>query len=279
MVIFLTGGTGFIGSHFLDKALNAGHSIRALRREGSVPKIPMVLEPNWVQAPLDDVPLDMLRGCDTLVHLAAHGVTDPTQATWRDLFYWNVSASLELWLRAVEAGVKRIIVCGSCFEYGASGERFDFIPVSAVLEPTGPYHSSKAAATVAALGVCVDKQVEVLVVRPFQVYGEGEAPNRFWPSLRKAALSGDDFPMTSGLQVRDFINVEVVAAHFMAAVTRNDLHPGLPIIENLGTGRPRSLAQFAEDEWKNFGGLGKVILGAVPMRPNEVMRFVPEMLR
>ena len=41
--------------------------------------------------------------------------------------------------------------------------------------------------------------------RIFQVFGEGEHETRFWPSLHRAAQAGDDFEMTLGEQVRDFI--------------------------------------------------------------------------
>ena len=66
------------------------------------------------------------------------------------------------------------------------------------LEPTGAYHSAKAAATMAALGLAVDRKLALTVLRPFHVYGEGEAEGRLWPALRKAALTGVDLPMTKG---------------------------------------------------------------------------------
>mgnify|MGYP007004043600 CR=1 FL=1 len=37
---------------------------------------------------------------------------------------------------------------------------------------------------------------QVKLLRIFQVYGEGEQATRLWPSLRKAALAGDDFSGT-----------------------------------------------------------------------------------
>ena len=57
-----------------------------------------------------------------------------------------------------------------------------FIPTDAPLEPTGPYHASKAAATMAALGLAVDRKLSLSVLRPFHVFGEGEEETRFWPA-------------------------------------------------------------------------------------------------
>jgi nucleoside-diphosphate-sugar epimerase len=210
-----------------------------------------------------------------LVHFAAHGV-NPEEANWSSCFDVNVHQSLQCWLNAVSAGVRRIIVCGSCFEYGNSGTKYQFIPADAILQPTGPYHASKAAASTAAFALGINKNIELAILRPFHVYGEGEQSYRFWPSLQKAALAGEDFPMTSGDQVRDFIEVTQVAKAFLEAATSADLKPGEPVIRNVGTGIPQSLRAFAEAQWKAAGATGKLLPGALPTRANEVMRYVPE---
>jgi len=275
MKIFVTGGTGFIGSHFLKQALADGHEVTALRLPGDRPKIPLATQPEWVDGSLADNWRDKLAGCGALVHFAAVGVS-PQNASWDQLFAVNVQQSLDLWLHAADAGVKRFVICGSCFEYGKSGERYEFIPADAPLEPTNAYAASKAAATMAALALAVEKKTELLVLRPFHVFGEGQHESNFWPSLQKAARSGEDFPMTAGGQVRDFVPVEEVADAFLAALARTDLRAGEPGIENVGTGKPQTLRAFAEFWWKHWAAKGKLKFGAVPYRPNEVMRYVPE---
>jgi nucleoside-diphosphate-sugar epimerase len=275
MNIFVTGGTGFIGKHFLRLAIEHGNRITALHRNQIPSAIQHLPEITWVKAQLDAVPESALSGCDTLVHFAAHGVTEPTKATWDDCFKWNVTAALKLWQVAAHAGVRRFVLCGSCFEYGRSAERYDYIPPTAPLEPTGPYHASKAAATVAALGFAADFGKEVIVLRPFHVFGEGEAANRFWPSLRQAARSGADFEMTSGEQIRDFVSVNTVVEKFWHGCTRS-IDAGFPIVENIGGDKPRSIREFAELVWSQEKAKGKLILGALPYRNNEVMRYVGE---
>jgi len=275
MKIFVTGGTGFIGNHFVNQALAAGHEVIALRRPGSQPAIPLTSEPIWVEGAMTDDWRNRLADCGALVHLAAAGV-NTQQADWRELFAVNLDQSLALWLQAVAAGVKRLVICGSCFEYGRSGERYEQIPPDAPLAPTGPYHASKAAATLAATALGIERQIELVVLRPFHVFGTGEAEGRFWPSLRKAALAGCDFPMTEGEQVRDFIPVEQVAESFLTALTRSDLRPGEPQIANVGTGQPQTLRAFAEYWWRAWNATGQLLPGRVPYRPNEVMRYVPD---
>ena len=274
MKLFVTGATGFIGSHFVKLALEGGNEILAIRRPNSRTRIPLDRDPSWLVGDLETDCTEALKVCDTFVHLASHGVVNGTN-DWQECFRWNVTASLDLWIRAVEAGIRKFIICGSCFEYGKAGERYDRIPTTASLEPTGAYHSSKAAATMAALGLATDKRLQLLVLRPFHVYGEGEDTRRFWPSLKRAALAGDDFKITTGEYLRDFVAVQDVAAAFVNALQRSDFESGYPKIENVGTGTPRSLKAFAQSEWARLGATGALKIGAFPTPRNEVMSYIP----
>jgi nucleoside-diphosphate-sugar epimerase len=127
----------------------------------------------------------------------------------------------------------------------------------------------------AAMALCAENKLELAILRPFHVYGEGEQPHRFWPSLRVAATSGKDFEMTLGEQIRDFIDVADAAHEFLKFVTKK-LTPGDAYIKNIGTGHPMTLRNFAEHWWTVFGGKGKIIYGAVPYREGEIMHYVPD---
>lgn len=276
MKLFVTGGTGFIGSHFLNAAHSAGHEIVALRRSAlSQPRVPLLKNPEWLTREMNKVTPDDIAGCDIFVHLAAAGVS-PQKADWPELLRANVTDSVACWLSAISAGTRRFIICGSCFEYGKSAERYEFIPPDAPLEPTSGYGASKAAATVAATALAFENQLKLLILRPFQTFGEGQHESNFWSALKKASQSGLDFPMTSGEQIRDFTPVEEVAAAFVSAVSKPDLDPGRPKIENLGTGKPQTLFNFAQTWWSAWKSSGNLLPGSIPNRPNEVMRYVPQ---
>jgi nucleoside-diphosphate-sugar epimerase len=258
----------------LSALLEAGYHVRALVRDSS--RVSFVPHPalTLISGEMSDVGSNEIDGCDAFIHLAAHGVVNGMN-DWEACFRVNVTESLALWIRAAEAGVRRFVICGSCFEYGRSAERYDFIPVDAPLEPIGAYHASKAAATMAALAMAVDRHLELAVLRPFHVFGEGETPDRFWPSLCQAARNGADLPMSLGRQVRDFVPVENVAAAFVETATVRSLIRGRPLIRNIGTGNPQTLLEFAQYWWKRLGAMGKLQPGLVPYRANEVMRYVP----
>jgi nucleoside-diphosphate-sugar epimerase len=275
MKIFVTGGTGFIGSHFLEAALLAGHDVIALRRPGANARIALTAEPSWIQGELDEVPDELLSGIDAFVHLAAQGVS-PQKTDWQTAFDINVKRSVALLAQAVRAEIPRIVICGSCFEFGRAAERYDRIPADAPLEPLGPYAASKAAFSMAAESIARQSRSKFSLLRPFNIYGEGQHPNNFWPSLCEAAARGRDFEMTPGNQVRDFIQVGEVAKQFIDEIER-DL--GLCTLfekRNLGSGKSCTLAQFATDWWEQLGARGQLRIGALAYREDEIMRFVPE---
>jgi nucleoside-diphosphate-sugar epimerase len=277
MRIFVTGGTGFIGSHFLRAALAAGHEVRAVRRPGSKPRIQLEREPDWLDCGLENVTTDSIAGCEVLVHLASPGVS-PKQASLEELFHWNVTVLLKLLSCARCAGVRRIVIAGTGLEYGRSAENYDYIPPSAPLLPITAYAASKAAGCIAATSYASEHSLQLAYLRIFTAYGEGQYEKSFWPSLHHAALSGSDFRMTAGEQILDFVPVEKVVARLVSALTHPHIEAGSPYIANVGLGRAVLLKDFAAAHWAEWGATGKLLLGALPYRKNEMMRLVPEVM-
>ena len=275
MKLFVTGATGFIGLHFIYAAHKAGHEVVGLRRVGSQPRIDLKKQPIWVEGLLDSDFSKTLRDCDAFVHFASH-TPNPPYDTLENCLYWNLITTLQLCNQALKAGIKKFLIAGSCFEYGKSGERYDYIPTTAPLEPTMTYPTSKAAASIALYGWAVEKQVQLQILRIFQVFGEGELETRLWPSLKKAALNAEDFPMTKGEQIRDFIHVEEVVIKFVEELKFISVNKGEPRILNIGTGKPQSILEFSKYWWHKWNAKGRLQIGAVPYRENEVMRYVPK---
>ncbi|MFN3998113.1 NAD-dependent epimerase/dehydratase family protein [Algoriphagus sp.] len=277
MKIFVTGATGFIGSYFLNMlSQDSEVELVALRRSlHSQTRISLTKQPHWITKQLDQVDKEDLKGVDVIVHLAAHSMNPPYD-TLTNCLYWNLSAPLKLFNEALKANVNKFIVAGSCFEYGMSGEEYEFIPVEAMLKPTLTYAASKAASSIAFYQFALQNQVKLSYNRIFQVFGEGETQSRLWPSLKIAAMSGKNFPMTKGNQIRDFIPVEDVAKYFVKECLYKDLKDGQPIFSNVGSGNPQSILEFSRYWWDKWHAQGKLLIGVIPYREGEVMRYVPK---
>lgn len=274
MKLFVTGGTGFLGTHFLRQALKAGHEVVAQRRLGSRSRLPLgEQQPLWLDRALDQNFGTELAGCDAVVHLASH-TPNPPYAALDECLYWNVFATVQLLQQAAAQGVKKVLIAGTYFEFGTAADGLDFIHPATEMRPSATYPISKAAATTACLGLARHLNLQLQVLRIFQVFGEGEAASRFWPSMQRAALEGHDFPMSSGIQIRDFIHASDVASHFLRALEFEGVENGRPVLRNVGTGRPQSLLEFAHYWWDRWGAAGKLLPGHLGLRSGELARMV-----
>lgn len=274
MKIFLTGGTGFIGSHFINHAHQNGHTIVALKRPGSTTRIPMLSQPTWIEGALDGSFDNCFNDIDVFLHLAAHSANYPYD-NLENCLYWNLTAPLKLIKQAVKQGVKKFIIGGTCFEYGLSASKFAELEVDSPLEPNNNYSISKAASSIVFLGMARELEIQLKLLRIFQVYGEGEQESRLWPSVKRAARAGSDFHMTKGEQIRDFISVERVAELLSDTVTEfaNCVHGSE--VKHVATGVPQKTIDFVNYWWAAFGATGKIITGTFPYRDGEMMRIVP----
>lgn len=273
MRIFLTGGTGFIGSYLLKELLQAGHDVIAIRRPGSLPVIPLPQQPTWLECSLFEHNVKNLEGIEVVVHLASAGVS-PQQASWEELYQINVAAGIELIQLAHQAGVRRFIAAGTSFEYGSESDAWDRISPHAPLRPTTPYGASKAAGFLMLHAFAIAQQIELFYGRIFTAYGEGQFIDNLWPSLRRSALAGCDFPMTDGEQIRDFIPVEDVAISLRIGVERSDIDPAQPLVVNIGSGQGLRVVDFAKQQWQRFGATGQLKPGAIASRVGQISRCV-----
>lgn len=124
MTIAVTGGTGFVGTRFIDIAVAAGHDIRALTRRPQRPQ----RQVEWIEGSLADS--DALRrlvsGCDSVVHIA--GVLNARDPA--DFERGNVEGTLAMLAASTAAGITRFVHVSSLAarepklsKYGASKAR------------------------------------------------------------------------------------------------------------------------------------------------------------
>mgnify|MGYP001204144690 CR=1 FL=1 len=274
MHIFLTGGTGFIGSNLIKLALDQKHEITAIKRNAeSKPRIVLTKQPKWITKKFSALNKNDFDESEILIHLAAHSANFPYD-TLENCLKVNVFDTLKIFNLAYEAGIRKFVMTGSCFEYGKKGEDYEYIPPDCSLFPTQSYPTSKAAASIVLTQWALEKEVSLKILRLFQVYGDGELKTRLWPTLKEKAINGLDFKMTKGAQIRDFIKVQDVGNIIIKEA--EDVKNNKILIKNIGSGKPRKLSDFVLEAWKKFDAKGKIEFGYFPYRQNEVMRFVPD---
>ncbi len=274
--LFITGSTGFIGSHILKHALRKKIEFTALRRSNlSRPVIKLNDEPKWINSDLLNLKVENLDGFDVLLHFAS--AISPKEFDWNELVRTNILGTSHVIECAAKAGIKRIVLAGTCHEYGEVDSQKQPIRADSALNPINSYGATKAASFLLASAQCKKYNLEMFYGRIFSVFGEGQYKFNFWPSLKEAAINGKDFKMTTGQQVRDFIHVDDVIKIFFNACSRQDLEKGNVYVQNIGSGASIKLVDFASSEWKRFNAKGKLLIGSLPYRKNEPLQMIPDL--
>tara|TARA_Y100000766_G_C18913584_1_gene609685 strand:- start:3722 stop:4573 length:852 start_codon:yes stop_codon:yes gene_type:complete len=277
MKIFLTGGTGFIGSHLLnDLTIDGFHVIAHRRGKQSKTKIKIKQKINWIECSLDDIDVNFFKDIDIIIHLASHSVQYPFDGLMPCIKN-NVHIPLKLFQNALNGGVKKFVIAGSCVEYGLSGENYEYIPVDAPLNPANTYATSKAMSYYAFKELFSETNALVHYHRIFHVFGEGQQSDRLWPFLKNCAVKNKDVDLTLGEQVFDFINVGEVSSKFIksAKICSKSNSNGF-FVYNMGSGNPITIKEFAEFWWKKWNAKGNLNFGKKKYRDKEIMRYVPQ---
>ena len=267
MKIFLTGASGFIGRHILSSLLQNGYSVVALSTNYQPLSLPSL---TFLPKRLVDLLPHDLEDIDLLIHAAAHSVSYPFD-TLTNCLNVNLFDSLHL-LRCAEAvGLRNVISLGSCYEYGSHSAP---LSCSTTLLPSDSYSLSKALFYQALSQWTELNQSTTHYLRLFHVYGPGEHSSRFWPSLRKSSLSGDDFYMTSGDQIREFTYVKSVSTLICDLVIPTFVSEPQFKTTNVASTRPLTLRDFALSWWTHWKSKGVLHFDSLPQRPNEIMSCI-----
>ncbi len=276
MSVLVTGGTGFLGRYFIEEALKNGYNLVCTKTKFSKKENIIIKKGvNWIEKDLLDIRECDLKNIDTIVNLASAGVS-PKRVSTEELIDINVKAALNLLDVGKKCKVRRFVFVGTCHEYGESANDYNFIPPDAPLKPLNIYGASKAASFFLLQQFCIENELEMVYGRIFSAYGKGQDKRNFWPSLYHAAISGDDFPMSSGKQIRDFIPANLVATHLVNCLKRDDVYKGKPLVINIGTGKEISLKEFALTEWQKLNAKGNILLDRIKDRGDEPLRYIPD---
>lgn len=264
VMILVTGGAGFIGSHTLIELIQAGYCVlvldnfcnsspRSLERVEQITGQPVP----FVKGDIRDA--ELLKqvfaeyDIDAVVHFA--GLKAVGESVEQPLKYYsnNVHGS-EILLNAMrEAGVFQFVFSSSATVYGEPAE----IPISEncpLARPTNPYGRSKLMVEDIARDLVVsDSRWRVALLRYFNPVGAHDSgligedpngiPNNLMPFISQVAIGkreklsvfGGDYDTHDGTGVRDYIHVVDLALGHVAALRFLAANEGVHTW-NLGTG-------------------------------------------
>jgi UDP-glucose 4-epimerase len=219
--VLVTGGSGFIGSHVVDKLAAAGFEPRIYDLRLSPHH-----EPGEVDTAIGDLLdgetlLDAMEGCDAVVHLAAYadvGVVAEQPVSAEEC---NARGTLAV-LEAARATGTRVLYGSTIWVYGNSGD--DTIDEeSPIGMPDHLYTASKLAGEMYCTSYAELYDVPCTILRFGIPYGPRARPSAVIPIFVSKALDGEPLTIAGdGLQTRRFVYVEDLADGVVAALNRGE---------------------------------------------------------
>jgi len=275
--VLVTGGAGFIGSHVVD-ALATANEVTVVDNlsSGNRANIEHHLRRDtirFVQADICDP--ERMRGLvgdsQVVFHLAAQGlrVSLFNPQVVHDV---NATATLNLCMAALEAGVERFVYVSSSEVYGTATT----VPMSEdhPLKPTTPYGASKLAGEAYARSYYLTFGLPVVIVRPFNTYGPREHFEGVYGEVipRFVLRVMNDLPpivFGDGKQTRDFTEVSDIVRGILLS---SECEALIGETVNIAAGREVSINEVAQIVLSSLGWDGKLAPLHMDGRPGDVRR-------
>jgi dTDP-glucose 4,6-dehydratase len=221
MKILVTGGAGFVGSHYVRCLLSGSYPgfgnarvtvLDKLTRAGNLVNLKPVSSSrrfSFVLGDIRDASLvrSLVAGHDVVVNFAAHMDADGPVADTAESISTNVAGVQVLLQACLEAGVRRVVQISTAEVYGGIGT--GSWPVGAPLEPDSPFAASKAGGDLIAQVYAKSYGLNVSITRCCNTYGPYQSPEMIIPLLVTNLLEGRQVPLYGdGSGVRRWIHVD-----------------------------------------------------------------------
>jgi nucleoside-diphosphate-sugar epimerase len=235
--VLLTGGTGFVGANLAHALVKTGARLHMIVRSDShfwrIEDFSshVTLHALDLSAPegLEGIVADV--GPEIVFHLASNSNHHPSRIRERlEALDTNVRGTAAVLEALSDDSCSRIVYAGSSMEYGRMDGPMKETDPS---EPVGFRGLLKLMSTNICDYYARAEMRPVVDLRLFSVYGFWEDPARFIPKAIRAALTGEELPLTPPGYMHDFVFVQdVVEALLMAAVADGVVGETI----NIGTG-------------------------------------------
>ncbi len=274
MLVLVTGGAGYIGSHTCVELILAGHEVVVVdnlcnSKEDAVRRVEAITNQRIKFYPVDLLDKANLSNVfadnpiEAVIHFAA--LKAPGESVYQPLRYYhnNLTGTIYLCQVMQDHGVKNMVFSSSATVYGEKNlpPLREDMPVGAVINPYG--WSKLMMEQILTDLHTSDSQWNIVLLRYFNPVGAhpsgkiGEdpqgIPTNLMPFIAQVAIGrrsellvfGDDYPTPDGTPIRDYIHVVDLARGHLMALDKVITNIGT-VIYNLGTGRGYSVLEVVQ---------------------------------
>lgn len=269
--VLVTGATGFVGSHLVRRLLADGAEVHALTTAVTGVHGARLVDIRD-RITLHEGDLADRRALDALVdrarptHVLHLGGYTHAGTSWQhvdECVRANVQGTANLLQALAGSGYRRFVNVGTGDVYGDVGPpcRED-----GPVRPLSPYAATKYAAECLCRVFHEGYGWPIVMLRPFNAYGPGQAADRVIPEVITRAIRGEGIRMTGGRQTREFNFVEDLVDGLVRAASVAGVEGEL---FNLGCGEDISIRDVTTLVLDLLGNPATASFGALPERPTE----------
>lgn len=266
--VFITGATGFVGSHLVRKSLQKGAEVYVnIRKSSDTWRISDILQDvSIINADITEYEKlhDSVKKIhpNIFFHTAVYGGSGE-QKDIEKIIKANILGTVNLLRSCKNLNFDLFVNTGSSSEYGIKNTAMQ---ESDILEPVTDYGVSKTAATLFCQKTAMTENLPIVTLRLFSPYGPYEQKSRLIPSVILAALQKQNPHIASRDFVRDFIYIDDVSDAYMATMSLNNPKGR---IYNIGLGIQHTVGDVTDIIIRLLGNEVTYTTGLPPSWKNE----------
>jgi dTDP-glucose 4,6-dehydratase len=263
MRVLVTGGAGFIGSHFVRRLVSAGDDVVVLDKltyAGNLENLDAV-DVEFYRGDIADASAveAAARGCSAIVNFAAETHVDRSIHGPQEFLLTDVLGTQVLLEHARRHELRHVQV-STDEVYGDIAPGAPGCAETAPLNPSSPYSASKAGGDLQVLGYRRTYGADVLITRGANTYGPRQYPEKFLPLFITNAVDGEPLPVYGdGRQRREWLHVEDHCAAIELVLREGEPggvynvggeeHENLEVVDRILelTGAPADLVRHVDD--------------------------------
>ncbi|CAD7806432.1 UDP-N-acetylglucosamine 4-epimerase [Chryseobacterium aquaeductus] len=288
MIYLVTGGSGFIGSHLVEKLLKHGHSVINIDnfddfydyqvkikntldsleknidfefsdKENDIEKLISISKSEryilYYQDIRDKNGLEKIfenHQIDLIIHLAALAGVRPSIERPLEYEEVNVRGTMNLWELCNQFGIKKFVCASSSSVYG-NNEKIPFSETDHVDQPISPYAATKRCGEILGHVYHSLYSIDMIQLRFFTVYGPRQRPDLAIHKFTKLISEDKEIPFYgSGNTARDYTYIEDIIDGVMKAIQYLENNSRVYEIINLGESEVITLTEMLSGIEKNL---------------------------
>lgn len=306
MIYLVTGGSGFIGSHLIEKLLKEGHSVINIdnfdnfydykikikntldsveknidfefsEKENDIQNLISISKSEHYTLYFRDIRdqkgLEKIfrnHQIDFIIHLAALAGVRPSIERPLEYEEVNVRGTMNLWELCNQFGIKKFICASSSSVYG-NNEKIPFCETDNVDQPISPYAATKKSGEVLGHVYHSLYGIDMIQLRFFTVYGPRQRPDLAIHKFTKLISENKEIPFYGdGNTARDYTYIDDIIDGILKSIDYLEKNSDIYEIINLGENEVVTLTEMLSEIEKNLNKTA--IRKILPLQPGDVQK-------